>query len=186
MNFLLGDLLLRRPEPSDLDALYQYKNDPEIASQLGGFTTGYAMQDLRDWLEVHRKKGDEVLFAIALAADNRCIGHAGLYNIDARVRMAEFALLIGDRSLWNRGFGRICTQFCLDYGFYQLNLNRIYLSVLAHNARAIHLYRSLGFQDEGRLRQAQYKDGRYLDLLLMAVLREQYGVDMDRSASHAS
>ena len=174
MNFALGDYLLRRPEPGDLDALYRFKNDPDSAAQLVGFTTGYSMQDLRDWLEFHRKKSDEVLFAIASAADDACIGHAGLYSIDMRVGMAEFGILIGPRELRGKGIGRACTLACLEYGFHQLNLNRIYLSVLAENRRARHLYASVGFQEEGTLRQAQFKNGRYLDINMMSILRGEY------------
>lgn len=185
MNFLLGDYLLRRPEPADLEAFYSFKNDPEVAELLGGFTTGYAMQDLHDWLDFHRKKNDEMLMTIALASDDRCLGHVGLYNIDARVGMAEYAILIGDREYWGRGIGRLCTVFSLEYGFRQLNLNRIYLSVLAGNGRARHLYSSIGFREEGTLRQAQYKNGRYLDVVLMALLREEY-LPLQREAAEDS
>lgn len=173
MNYHLEGCVLRWPEPADLDELYVYKNDPEIAALLGGFNTGYAMQDLRDWLEHHRRRSDEVLFAIA-APDNHCIGHVGLYNIDARVRMAELGILIGDRAYWGQRLGYVCTRFCLDYGFYELNLNRISTSVLAENTRSLRLFRSVGFRDEGLLRQAQYKNGRYLDAVLLAMLRDEY------------
>jgi RimJ/RimL family protein N-acetyltransferase len=112
---------------------------------------------------------------LARATDDRGLGHVGLYNIDARVGMAEYAIMIGDREYWGRGLGRLCTVFCIEYGFRQLNLNRIYLSVLAGNSRARHLYASIGFREEGTLRQAQYKSGRYLDVVLMALLRDEYG-----------
>jgi RimJ/RimL family protein N-acetyltransferase len=49
-------------------------------------------------------------------------------------------------------------------------LTRIELSVHGSNERAIKLYHSLGFQDEGRLRHARHIDGRYEDILLMARL----------------
>jgi ribosomal-protein-alanine N-acetyltransferase len=174
MNYQVDGIILRRPEPADLDALYAQKNDPEIAGLLGGFTTGYSRQDLKEWLEYHRQRQDEVLWAIVRPEDNACIGHVGLYQIDNRVRAAELAILIGDSTAWGKGVGRNCTKFVVEYGFCELNLNRIHLSVLSTNERAIRLYRGLGFREEGRLRQAQYKRGQYLDVLLMALLREEY------------
>jgi RimJ/RimL family protein N-acetyltransferase len=174
MYYQLGNFVLRPLEPFDLEALYVYKNDPGIAVLLGGFSNGYSMTDLHDWLESHRQREDEILWAIARFDNNHCVGHVGLYQIDHRVRMAEFAIMIGERTAWGQGLGRACTQFALDYGFTQLNLNRIQLSVLASNQRAIRLYRNLGFSDEGRLRQAQFKNGEYIDVLLMAVLRGEY------------
>jgi RimJ/RimL family protein N-acetyltransferase len=174
MNHILGDFVLRRPEPADLEALYEQKNDPEIAAMLGGFTLGYAMTDLRDWLEFHRKRDDEIIWAVIERESKRCVGHVGLYQIDYRIRMAEFAIMLGDRTVWGRGLGRDCTRFALGFGFNELNLNRIHLSVLATNERAIRLYRSLGFQDDGLLRQAQYKQGHYIDVRLMSLLRAEF------------
>lgn len=173
MNYIVNDLFLRRPEPEDLDVFYQQKNSPEIAAMLGGFTLGYARQDLRDWLEYHRRRDDEVIWTICKRSTNQCLGHAGFYHVDFRVRQAEYAILIGDMAAWGKGIGKRVTEFCLAHGFEQMNLNRIYLSLLATNQRALGLYRGLGFRQEGLLRQAQYKDGQYVDVIQMAVLRQE-------------
>jgi RimJ/RimL family protein N-acetyltransferase len=141
---------------------------------LGGFSNGYSRSDLKDWLEFHRQRKDEVIWVVARKTDDVCVGHVGLYMIDHRIGMAEFAILIGDRSTWGHGLGRTCTKFAIDYAFRELNLNRVYLSVLATNERAIRLYQSLGFLDEGRLRAAQFKNGQRIDVILMALLRMEY------------
>jgi RimJ/RimL family protein N-acetyltransferase len=172
----LGDFLLRAPEPTDIDALYVYKNDTDVSLMLGGFSTGYSRRQIEEWLEYHRKREDEVLWAIADSKTDRCIGHVGLYKIDNRVGSAEFAILIGDKTKWDRGLGRACLEFALKYGFEELNLNRIELTVLATNMRAIGLYSSVGFREEGRLRQAQFKNGEYIDVIMMGLLRSEYVV----------
>lgn len=174
MLYQLGTVLVRKPETEDLESLYAYKNDPEVAALLGGFSTGYSRADLKEWLEFHRKRSDEVLWSIVDTESHRCVGHVGLYKIDFRVRSAEFAIMIGDRRFRGRGIGRLCTRFALEYGFRELNLNRITLTVLATNARARRLYESVGFQVEGCFRQAQIKDGVYVDIIAMAILREEY------------
>lgn len=175
MNYQIESFLLRRPEPTDLEALYQQKNDPGVSRLLGGFSPGYAMADLKEWLENHRKSTNEVLWAIVDTSNaNECVGHVGLYNIDYRIGMAEFAIMLGNPRVWGQGLGRACTTFALQYGFDELNLNRIYLSVLTTNERAIALYRSLKFVQEGLLRQAQYKNGQYVDVLLMSILKDEY------------
>ena len=65
-------------------------------------------------------------------------------------------------------------QTLLRFGFEQLNLNRICLRVFAENERAIRLYEKTGFQHEGRWRQAEYRHGRYHDMLWMSVLRDEW------------
>lgn len=179
----LGGCLLRRPEPGDADALYRQKNDPQVAALLEGFSRGMSRADVLEWIERHRRATDEVLWVVADADGERCLGHVGLYRVDPRVRSAEFGIMLGEPSVWGRGIGRACTRFALEYGFGELNLNRISLTVLASNVRAAGLYRSLGFRDEGRLRQAQYRRGRYDDVLLMALLRDEFAAPVDASPS---
>ena len=170
----VGEVVLRKPEPRDLDALYVQKNDPELAAMLGGFHSGYTRADLAAWLDFHRAARDEVLWVMAEAGRDSCLGHVGLYKVDHRVGSAEFAILLGDRTWWGKGVGKACTVFAIDYAFTQLNLRRVYLEVLATNERAAGLYRKLGFKDEGRLRQHQYKNGAHVDVLMMGLLRDEW------------
>jgi diamine N-acetyltransferase len=60
------------------------------------------------------------------------------------------------------------------HGFNTLNLNRIYLRVVENNPRAIRAYEKAGFIHEGRQRKAEFKGGRYLDFLVMSMLRSEY------------
>src|ERR1700733_3587686 len=147
MHLDLGPIGLRKPEPRDLDALYHQKNDPQIAAMLGGFSKGYTRSDLTRWMDAHTQAGDEVLYAI-VDTEDRCLGHVGLYQIDPRAQKAEFAIMIGDRSGWGQGFGRLCTNFMVSYGFRELHLHRIQLQVLDSNERARKLYESIGFYFE--------------------------------------
>jgi diamine N-acetyltransferase len=54
------------------------------------------------------------------------------------------------------------------------DLPRIYLDVYQNNPRAIRSYQKAGFLHEGTKRQAAYKDGRYIDVLIMSVLRSEW------------
>jgi len=58
--------------------------------------------------------------------------------------------------------------------FETLNLNRAYLRVYAENLRAKRSYEKAGFVEEGRLREAVYKHGKYDDVILMSVLRSEW------------
>lgn len=180
MHFDLdGKARLRKPEPTDVEALFQQKNDPEVAAMLGGFTKGYTRSDLARWVDAHAQAKDEALYIIADPKDDRCLGHVGLYKIDHRIRSAEFAILVGEKKAWGTGVGRAATAFMLRFGFEDLALHRVYLEVLETNERARKLYESLGFVHEGKLRHAQWKGGRYLDVHVMAILEDEW-----RKSSH--
>ncbi len=170
----LGDVILRPLEPRDVGSLYSFRNDWEVIQYLGGFSAGYSRKNLQEWVTAHRNRADEVLWTIADARSDKSIGHVGLYKIDNRVRKAEFAIVIGDRNSWGKGLGRRVTQAVVDWGFEQLNLHKVSLSVLAFNRRAISLYHSLGFRQEGVLRDEQFRSGRYHDLVLMSLLDKEW------------
>ena len=174
---LEGGISLRRPEPDDVPALYTQKNDPDVSAHLGGFSRGYAVSDIRDWVETRRTHPDDLVWVIADSSSNACLGHAGLYRIDHRVRSAELAIMIGAKDRWGRGIGTSVTTAVLGYGFHWLNLNRIQLTVLATNSRAMRLYESVGFRREGVLRESQYQDGCYVSVVLMSVLRSEFPDD---------
>lgn len=173
MQILREQFILRRPEPKDVEHLYLYRNDWEAIRSLGGFSSGYSIKDLQEWVEFHRNRKDEIIWVIGDRANDTCLGHVGLYDIDYRVRKAEFAILIGEKSCWGKGLGQSITQATIDYGFDQLNLHRIELEVLANNSRAIHIYEKLGFRREGIQRDAQFRDGQYIDVIIMALLEHE-------------
>lgn len=167
------DVTLRAFESRDALNLQSFRNDQEAVGLLGGFATSFAIEDALDWISRHRKYTDERLWAIADAGSDCCIGHVGLYKIDHRIRKAEFGILIGDTTYHRRGIGTQVTSRVLDYGFDQLNLNKISLSVLITNVRARALYTKLGFVEEGRLRDDDFRNGTYNDTILMGLLAEE-------------
>jgi RimJ/RimL family protein N-acetyltransferase len=173
MHLLLSTTLLRKLEPEDAPNLYRFRNDPEVVRGLGGFSSGYTLQAIQEWVERCGKAFDDLVWAIACRESNICLGHAGLYQIDHRVRSCEFGILIGDPSQWGKGIGKEVTSAIIAYGFGELNMNRVELSVLASNTRALRLYQSLGFVQEGVKRKAQYRAGEYLDVVLMSMLRHE-------------
>jgi RimJ/RimL family protein N-acetyltransferase len=173
MHLLLSTILLRKLEPEDAPNLYRFRNDPEVTSGLGGFSSGYSLQAIEEWVERHARASEDLVWAIADRETNACLGHVGLYRIDHRVGSCEFGLLLGDSSRWGRGIGKEVTTAIIGYGFDELNMNRIELSVISSNTRAIRLYEGLAFVREGVRRKAQYRGGEYLDLILMSLLRAE-------------
>ena len=119
----LEHVILRPVEHTDLPNLYEFRNDAEVVRHLSGYSAGYSNADLVDWLDRHRKRSDEVLWAIAEKGQNRCIGHVGLYQIDARVRKAEFAIVVGDRGFQGKRIGKAASKAVVGYGFEELNLH---------------------------------------------------------------
>jgi len=106
--------------------------------------------------------------------DGRHIGSVGFHYANPENRKATLGITIGDKSFWSRGYGTDAVLTLLRFGFDEMNLHRIDLSVDAENARAIACYRKCGFVEEGRLREHRYTRGAYSDQLWMGILRDEF------------
>jgi len=71
-------------------------------------------------------------------------------------------------------YGTEATQLMLKYGFMTLNLNRIVLNVYSTNPFALRAYKKAGFILEGTLRQDMFREGKYIDVFRMGILREEW------------
>lgn len=175
---ILGEgIRLRAIEKSDIPRFVRWLNDPEVTQYLLlSSPLSLAMEEkwFENQLSIPPASGQVLAIEVLEGDDWLHIGNTGLHNVDAVSRCAEFGIFIGEKACWNRGFGTSATRLALKHGFENLNLNRIYLHVYENNARAIRAYETAGFVREGVLRQGVFKNGRYLDLIVMATLRSEW------------
>jgi RimJ/RimL family protein N-acetyltransferase len=73
-----------------------------------------------------------------------------------------------------RGLGRRILRHLIRIAFRELGAHRLFLDVYEDNARARHLYESLGFHYEGVMREAAQRDGAWCNLHLMSILESEY------------
>jgi RimJ/RimL family protein N-acetyltransferase len=172
-----GRIRLRALKRDDLPLFVEWLNDPEVIQGLMHFLP-FSAEDEEDWYDDMRKKPLEerpLVIEIPIEDGWEPIGNCGLFNINWRIRTAEFGIVIGAKQHWNKGFGTEALQAIIKHGFETLNLNRIALQVYENNPRAIRSYEKAGLVHEGRLRQGHYQDGEYVDVLLMSILRSEWG-----------
>lgn len=174
---IIGERLrLRAAEREDIARFVNWINDPEVCQFLLMRLPMSQVQEER-WFEHNLQQPAEEQVLVIETRDGsgwQTIGNTALMNVNWVTRSAEIGIMIGEKSCWNHGYGRETMRMMLKHGFETLNLNRMYLYVFADNVRGIKAYEHAGFKLEGRLRQAEYKDGKYTDLLVMSVLREEW------------
>jgi len=79
-----------------------------------------------------------------------------------------------------RGFGTELMHWLITYGFHELGLSRISLTVLEDNIPALRMYKRIGFIDEGRRRVGTRSDGRPRDVICMGIVREEWDIQRSR------
>jgi RimJ/RimL family protein N-acetyltransferase len=103
------------------------------------------------------------------------IGATAFLHVDVDQRMAELRKLIGEPSMRGRGYGKAASRLWIGYGLLGLKLHKIYLSTLNTHLRNIQLNEDLGFRVEGILHDEVLLDGKYYDVLRMAICQSERG-----------
>jgi len=101
------------------------------------------------------------------------IGDVGLLGIHPHAR-AELSIKIGEQSHWSGGYGTDAILCLLGFAFGELGLRRVTLIADADNARGIRCYEKCGFRHEGLLRAHRLRYGKPIDMVAMAILREEF------------
>ncbi len=169
-------LRFRALHEDDHALLHEWWSDPEIASlqyvnriRLNQLATDRAL------FELWSKDGtDAAGFSIVLKETGALIGNISVWGADLKNRDGELAIIIGPKELWGQGLGTEAVRLMLDYAFREMNLHRVHLHVHAPNKRAIAAYEKCGFEIEGRMREAYFRNGEWHDRLLMAILQADW------------
>jgi len=165
---------LRPLEPEDTEIVHRWYEDAEFLALMGGRPASLAERRSR----IERRAADPPIDVMNLAVCRldygRVIGRVDVFEIDPWNGSAGFGIGIGDGADRDHGHGRDAVLALCDYVFGQLRLERLWLTTDADNARAQHVYESVGFRREGVARHAYYQDGRYQDDVRMAILRADW------------
>ena len=160
---------LRAREPGDEPLLYRWFNDPEVTEHL---TVRYPLSHAQEkaFIEGAAVSYDRATFGVETIAEGKLIGGVLLEKASPENRRATLGIALGDKQFWNGGYGTDTMRVVCRFGFESMNLHRIDLEVYASNTRARRVYEKVGFRQEGVLREAVYKYGRYEDIVQMGLL----------------
>lgn len=124
------------------------------------------------WIHTMVETGRAVQMMICSVSDGKALGSVYVRDIDRQHRKAEYGIFIGQASARGRGAGTAAARLMLRYCFEELKLHKVFLRVYADNLQAVRSYEKAGFVREAYLREDVFVDGRYRDMILMAVLEE--------------
>lgn len=166
---------LRASRREDLPRQWEFNNDVEVELLGGGDPPEpQSLERLEGQFQERLQRGDRNGPSFAIEADGLYIGGCGMFNIDSTSRTCEVGIGIGDRRYWGKGYGREAMGLLLDYAFRLRNMHKVWLTVNGDNERAIRSYRACGFVEEGRQREHVWNNGRYIDLVSMGILSDEW------------
>ncbi len=170
----MKQIYLRESTFDDCRFFAEWETQPAV-------TRFFTINDGRDYEEVvtefvHRQEDDDKLqLTVCMKEDDRPIGRIYISNIDDHYDSLDITrIYIADPAIRGRGLGEEALRAALKLAFDEMNCERVTLDHFTDNKIAAQLYQKVGFQYEGVMRHGGKKDGQYVDLHLMSILRSEY------------
>lgn len=164
------NIVIRRIEPNDYEAVQRLYSGPRV---IWG-----TLQMPFPSLELWRKRlaePPEGMISLVACVENEIVGQLGLHafpNSPRRRHVGQIGIAVRDD--WQgKGIGTALMQAAVDLADKWLNLVRLELDVYSDNEPAIKLYKKFGFVIEGTMSRYSFRDGEYVDTLMMARLRSE-------------
>ena len=187
-------IFLRPMTDEDTDLIVRWRNSDAVRTNFI-YRELFTPQSHRQWIETMVKTGRVVQMVICEKAapsgedaeerpgqgtsgqgtpmQGTPVGSVYIRDIDRTHHKGEYGIFIGEDSARGRGIGTAAAKLMIRYAFESLGLHKLFLRVLADNARAIGSYEKAGFKQEAYLKDDVCIDGVYRDVALMAVINEK-------------
>jgi UDP-4-amino-4,6-dideoxy-N-acetyl-beta-L-altrosamine N-acetyltransferase len=174
--FKYKGVVIRPIEERDLPRMVRLRSDPQVWRHLGNVEMVNREQQL-EWYRSLRRDSSRRYYTLFTPR----IPFLGIVRTDEIDRVNRSVRIGGDIAprYQGRGYGSLMFDLLKKYEFDYLNMNRLWLLVLKTNTVALRLYRKAGFVEEGRQREAIFRDGRHVDYLMMSLLRSEYEKSRD-------
>lgn len=167
-----GRIYLRLMTREDTDNIIKWRNNDEVRSQFI-YQKPFTKESHEKWIETMVETGKVVQMIIVLNDGDRPIGSVYVRDIDDEHKKGEYGIFIGEMDCLSKGYGTEAAELMVQYAFEYLGLHKLMLRVYADNERAIKSYEKAGFVKEAYLKDDVYVQGKYRDIVLMAIFNEE-------------
>lgn len=179
MNLSGSKVCLRNIEESDKDILKALINDESISQSVVGWSKPISSVEHTLWFN-NLKNDENFRYMISNTKKNdEAYGTAIISKIDWKNRNCSIDIkLLHD--FQGKGYGYETLILLIRYIFEELNMNRIFVNILESNEQSLSLFEKIGFVREGIQRKAIYKNGKYNNLIMYSILKEEYQNERNR------
>lgn len=164
---------LRDLKEKDIDRMLTWMHSKEAKEIFAKDFNKYTKEDVTNF--INTKNTNSNINYACVNDEDEYLGTISLKNIDYDNKNAEYAISFM-KDAQGTGAASFATKEILKKAFDGLKLEKVYLSVLETNKKAIAFYKKEGFIQEGIFRKHLIKNNKYVDLLYFSMLKEEYYV----------
>lgn len=169
--FIHEGIKFRPVEAQDIEQLRMMRNDPSTWMNLTSIKH-VTPEAQWDWFQALQAATDREYFT-ALTEGGEFLGLIRTDEIDPMNRSIRVGLDV-DMAKRGQGWGTKVYRALLKWLFDYMGYHRVWLYTLESNTAGRRLYERVGFQEEGRMRQAIWRDGQWRDCIVMSILEDDY------------
>ncbi len=174
----MSDTRLRGPlKPADVegmvDAVLRWVNDPEVIKNLAKFDHLYTREEEAAFLTRLFSSPDDRVFAIETGA-GEYVGQIGIHQIYWPAKNGRLGMVVGKKEEWGKGHAMAAFRQLIPIAFRDLGLNKLWTIFFTTNAKMRHMCESLGFSQEGVLREEYFHRDTFHDMVRMSLLRREW------------
>lgn len=174
MNIIGNKVTLRAIEEKDLPLLHKWSNDPDINYLLGGWHFPSSMADQKKWFDTFSLSSNNQRFAITVD-DLGIIGMINLVDINWKDRRAFTGILLGDKDIRGRGYGRDSIMTVNRYAFEELGLKRLDSTIIEYNETSLNVYtKRCGWKVEGLKEDAYFRKNQWWKEVIIGITADDY------------
>jgi ribosomal-protein-alanine N-acetyltransferase len=175
LKFDTNRLLLRLFEPSDANMVQLLAGNEEVARTTLSIPHPYPDGAAEGWIHATRLSadiGDNYAFAMVKRDDESLIGCMSL-GVSKNYKHAELAYWVG-QPFWGQGFATEAAHRIVQFGFENLELNRIFAAAMTKNPGSYKVMSKIGMKHEGTFPQHIMKWGSYEDIVFFGMIKSDY------------
>lgn len=166
-------LLLRPVEEQDVCDMHSYFSDPRVMRYVSlavHYDIDQTLDSIHHYFLQNEKRGVPQPWVIHHKADDKVIGNLDIHTIEDDI--GEIGYLLHP-DYWHLGIMSEAVRSLVHTAFTHVGLRRVQAFVAVENTHSVGVLKACGFVQEGVLRQyAQLSDGRYHDMILMSILKD--------------
>jgi UDP-4-amino-4,6-dideoxy-N-acetyl-beta-L-altrosamine N-acetyltransferase len=167
---------LRGLADEDCARLFRWRREPEVDRWMSDLPAQTEAEHAQ-WFVEMRADPDQRGWIITYNGDPA--GYLTLTGLTSRHHRASWGWYIGEPWARGRGVGRAAQALGLDLAFREFGLEKVCAEVLADNDTALRAQAAAGFRREGYLRRHVCKDGEFRDVVLLAILADEWAARRD-------
>jgi ribosomal-protein-alanine N-acetyltransferase len=168
-------LILKEVNPEIIDYVFTNWSDEDIMSYMGLQTEEELAVDKM------KQQGGYTTYRVKLKGfifitkdTNEVIGASHFHNWQPMHSRSEIGYAMYKNEYKNKGYMKEAVKAILDFGFNNMGLNRVEAMIGPFNEPSLRLIKSLGFTQEGVMREHYCKDGEIQDSIVFSLLRREY------------